>query len=270
MSLNRGRSRRTFVATLALSLALSAPAAAGDPPATDITVAGLRAGLTRVRGGDRPGDVRALGLSVTHVGFGLEGPFSVRAVNTGSLAGGDNGIEGGIGQAVAGGLRAPLGKNHGLVVRGGLEFGFFGNKYLWDSIVELPQLQLGYQWLVPRSVIDVAMKGGYVIVGRHNTGDAGSRDLDGSFEVGAIGALHIGPVDLRASYTSVRVRDGGSPVDLLEAAFCGHIPPAVLCTDVRYELGDVRLPGGSLSDTVASYVGLTGGIVLFANERKKR
>ena len=200
-------SRRTCVATLAVGLSLGAPAAAGDPPATDITVVGVRGGVTRVRGGDRSGEVSALGISVTHVGFGLEGLFSVRAVNTGSLAAGANGIEGGLGQAVAGGLRAPFGKNHGLVTRLGLEFGFFGNKYLWDSAIELPQLQLGYQWLVPRSVIDVAMKGGYVIVGRHNTGDAGSRDLDGSLELGAIGALHVGAVDLRASSLGARRDD---------------------------------------------------------------
>jgi len=263
---------RTFVVALA-SLVVSlipAPARAVDPPATDITVTGLRGGLTRVRGGDRHGDVTAFGLSVTHVGFGLEGLFSVRAVNTGSLAGGANGIEGGIGQAVAGGVRLPVGATHGVVVRGGLEFGFFGNKYLWDSSIELPQLQLGYQWLVPRSVVDVAVKGGYVLVGRHNTGDAGTRDLDGSFEWGGIGALHIGSIDLRASYTSVQVNDGGSPVDLFEAAICGHAKPLVLCTDIRYELGDVRLLDGRFSDTVASYVGLTAGIVLFANDTKKR
>jgi len=61
------------------------------------------------------------------------------------------GIQGGFGNAVAGGVRAPFGRNHGLVVRAGGEGSFFGNKYLWDSLLELPQLQLGYQWLVPQS-----------------------------------------------------------------------------------------------------------------------
>lgn len=260
-----------FMAAIAATLLVSTPAMATDPPATDVTVAGLRAGLTKVRGGDRNGEVGTVGVSFTHVGFGLEGPVSVRVINTAALAGGAAGIEGGMAQAFAGGVRAPFGKTHGLVARGGLEFAFFGNKYLWDSMLEFPQVQLGYQWLVPRSVVDVAMKGGYVLLGRHNTGDAASQELDGSFEWGAIGALHIGAFDVRASHTRVLVRGGGAPFDLVEAAFCGHASPVpiVLCTDVRYELGDVRLLDQSLRAAVVSYVGLTVGIVLFANEAKR-
>lgn len=256
---------------LALALTLtSSRAIAKEVDATDVTATGVHGGLTEVRGGDRDAQNGAFGLAMTHVGFGYERPATIRAVNTLSLAGGAHGIEGGFGNAVAGGVRAPFGRHHGLVVRGGGEGSFFGNKYLWNSLLELPQLQLGYQWLVPASVADLAMKGGYVLLGRHNTGDGAVRDLGGALEWGGIGNVHMGPVDLRASYARIYPRHGGSPVDLLEGVFCGNAEGIVLCTDVRYEQGDVRVPGAGLRDAKVSYVGMTVGFVVFENKPKAR
>lgn len=254
-----------FVLVLVL---VASPAGAADPPHTDVTVSGIHAGLMRVRGGDREGQIGTVGISTTHVGFGYERPFTIRVINTASIGFGGKSIQGGISNAVAGGVRAPVGKNHGVVLRGGIEGGIFGNKYLWNSHLELPQLQLGYQWLVPRSVAELAAKGGYVLLGRHNTGDAGTRDTGGSFEVGGIAATHIGALDLRASYTRIFVRHGGSPVDLLEGNFCGHASPLVVCTDVRYELGDARLPDDSLRPTHITYVGITLGLSILEQKRK--
>src|SRR5215203_2790697 len=117
---------------------LSRPAEAREIEATDVAISGLHASLTQARGGDKNADLAAFGISNTHVGFGYEKPGTIRVVNTFLLAGGAKGIEGGFGNAVAGGVRAPFGKNHGLVVRAGFEGSFFGNKYLWDSLLELP------------------------------------------------------------------------------------------------------------------------------------
>ena len=238
--------------------------------ATDVTQSGLHAALTQVRGGDKNAQLNAFGITSSHVGFGYERPGTIRVINTLTLAGGADGIEGGLSNAVAGGVRAPFGKNHGLVLRGGGEGSIFGNKYLWDSLLELPQLQLGYQWLVPGSVADAAMKGGYVLLGRHNTGDGAVRDLGGSFEWGGIGVLHLAPFDLRTSYARVYPRHGGTAVDLLEGAFCGNARALVVCTDFRYERGDVRIPDGTLRDAWVSYVGMTLGVVVLENKPKKR
>lgn len=253
-----------------LFLLASPPAMAKEPDATDVTESGLHAGLTQVRGGDKNGTLGAFGLWNTRIGFGYERPATIRVVNSGSLAGGADGIEGGFGNALAGGVRAPFGKKHGLVLRGGAEGSVFGNKYVWNSLLELPQLQLGYQWLVPGSVADAAMKGGYVLLGRHNTGDGAVRDLGGAFEWGGIGNVHLGPVDLRASYARIYVRHGGSPVDLLEGAFCGNAKPIVVCTNFRYELGDVGLPDGTLRGATVSYVGMTLGVVAFEKKPKNK
>lgn len=243
---------------------------AKDSDATDVTESGIHAGLTQVRGGDKNAQLGAFGLWNTHVGFGYERPATIRVINSVSLAGGAKGIEGGFGNAVAGGARVNLGKNHGLLARGGFEASFFGNKYLWDSLLELPQLHLGYQWLVPGSVADVALKGGYVLLGAHNTGDGSARDLGGSLEWGAIGSLHLGPVDLNATYSRIYPRHEGTPVDLVESAFCGNASRVSLCTNFRYEYGDVRVPGGRMQNARVSYVGLTLSVVLFEKKPKKQ
>jgi hypothetical protein len=243
------------------------PASAREVPATDVTASGLHASLTRVRGGDKNGEVGAVGIATSHVGFGFEQGVAVRVVNTGSIAGGPDGVQGGLGNAVAGGVRLPFDTTHGLVLRGGIEASFFGNKVLWDSLLELPQLHVGYQWLVPHAVIDVAARGGYVLLGRFNTGDGASRRLDGAPEVGGIASYHLGAIDLRASYARVFARHGGEPVDLLEGALCGHGGVVVMCTDLRYEVGDVRMPADrAWSEARASYVGLTLGISLSAKK----
>lgn len=254
----------------ALTLTVASSASARDVEATDVAISGLHGSLTQARGGDKNGDLAAFGFSNSHVGFGYEKPGTIRVVNTSLLAIGAKGIEGGLSNAVAGGVRLPFGRSHGVVLRGGAEGGFFGNKYLWDSLLELPQLQLGYQWLVPRSVIDVAMKGGYVLLGRHNTGDGATRDLGASFEWGAMGNLHLGAFDLRTSYTRFNPRYGGSAVDELEGAFCGIAKTFVLCTDYRYERGDVRKPDGMLRDARISYLGMTIGFASFESLPSKK
>ena len=247
------------------SLLASGVASAQSRPieATDVAISGLHAALTQARGGDTNADLAAFGVTSSHIGFGYEKPGTIRVVNTAVLAIGAKGIEGGFSNAVAGGVRVPFGRSHGVVLRGGAEGTIFGNKYLWDSLLELPQLQVGYQWLVPRSVADVALKGGYVLLGRHNTGDGATRNLGASFEWGAVANLHLGPFDLRTTYSRIYARYGGTPVQELEGAFCGIARTFTLCTDYRHERGDVRVPDGALKDARISYLGFTVGFVAF-------
>jgi hypothetical protein len=244
-----------------VSAARSGAAAGKEIYASDFNVGGPQTSFARVRGADRAVDanVVALGFASNRVGFGIEKGFGVRVVNSGSFALGAKGIQGGFDSALAGGYRIPIARTHGVMARVGAEGGIFGNKYLWDSMLEVPQLHLGYQWLVPDgSVVDVAMKGGYVLFGRHNVGDAGSQSLDGSPEVGGIGTLHLGPVDLRATYTRFFPRHGAEAVDELESVLCGRTRWLVICETVRYEVGDVRVgPRGDLRSSQVSFIGIT-------------
>ncbi|MDB4947080.1 MAG: hypothetical protein JWP97_6614 [Labilithrix sp.] len=235
-----------------------------------MTESGLHGGLTQTRGSDRDGKLGAFGFRSSHIGFGHEKLVAVRVVNIASLAFGSTGVEGGLSNAFAGGLRLPITARQGIVLRGGIEGTFFGNKYLWDSQLELPQLHVAYQWLAPGKVFDLAAKGGYILLGRHNTGDAAVRDTDGSLEWGALADGHLGPVDLHATWTRIRPRHGGSPVNQIEGAFCGNAGRVTLCTDLRYEVGDVRLLDGSFRDATVTTVGLTFGYVLFDKKPEKR
>lgn len=239
-----------------------------DVDATDVTESGIHAAVTTVQGADRgDGRLAYYGFSSSHVGYGYEAPATIRVVNNGGIAFGAHGVEGGIDNSVTGGVRAPFGKNHGLVVRGGFEGNFFGNKYLWDSRLELPEFQLGYQWLVPGKVVDFAMKGGYILLGRHNAGDAGERRTDGSLEWGGVGTIHFKNLDLRADYSRIYPRHAGNTVNQVGYAFCGNRKPFTVCTDFRYEVGQVYLPDAQLHDSRVTYVGLTFGFEL---EKKKK
>jgi hypothetical protein len=261
--------RAASAASLVVALALTATPALADPPATDVLIGGLDASMTNVTGADRTkARLASFGMSSSHVGFGYEGPLAIRVVNTASLGYGVNRFQGGIDNALAGGVRLALSKNHGIVFRGGIEASFFGNQYLWDSLLELPQFHLGYQWIVPHSVIDVAFKTGYVLDGRHNTGDAVMRELNSSFEVGGIGALHVGPMDIRLTYTRVLVRNGETPIDMLEGAFCGIARKFSVCSAVRYEVGEGILPDLTYRETRASFVGLTFGTYILDRYKK--
>ena len=250
---------------------LPATAFAKDAPATDISVGGVSASITQAHGGDRDAQAVAYGLASSHIGFGYESPFTVRALNTGWFGAGTHGIQGGISNAFSGGPRLNLGKDQGVFLRFGIEGAFFGNQYLWDSLLELPQLQLGWQWLVPHQVIDFAAKGGYILWGRHNTGDSAMRELDASLEAGGQAALHLGPADLHAGYTHAFIRGGGRPIDMFDGNFCSIVKRLAICTSVRYEFGDEVVPSGELRFARVSFVGLTVGTLIDRLRiRKKR
>jgi hypothetical protein len=257
---------RLLAPTFAIVLSSSRLASAREVQASDVEMIGLQTSFTRVRGSDRDAEIGALGLSMSRVGFGFEKGFGVRVVNTGSLALGDKGLQGGLGTALAGGFRLPVHKTHGVVLRGGYDASFFGNKYVWSSMIELPQMQLGYQWLTPSkdasgSMVDVVAKGGYLWLGRHNTGDAGVRKLDASWELGGAGSLHMGPVNMRVTYTHIVLGERNAPVDQVEAAICGQTKRVFVCETLRYEVGDVRVPGGTLAPSRVSFLGLTVGLM---------
>jgi hypothetical protein len=245
--------------------------------ASDFNTGGLQTTLTRVRGSDRNGELGAFGFAANRVGFGYEKGIAIRVVNVGSLAVGSKGLQGGINSALAGGYRFSFEKNHGPVVRGGVEIALFGNKWLWDSMIEIPQFHLGYQWLVPYfdladsrqrprdaeppKLIDVAAKGGYILIGRHHTGDAARRDTSGAPEFGGIASIHLGWLGIRASYTKIFPRHGGSDVDQFDASLCGLTSRFFICQTIRYEVGEVRTLDGVLRDSQVSILGLTIGFL---------
>ena len=158
--------RPALSAILVTALLAVAGAARADAvvPATrdtaDSNLSGLRTALTVVRKGDVDGRMGSLAWSGAHAGWGYEDLGTVRHVTWFALGGGPRGIEGGLGGAMSGGLRLPSAGPHAIVIRGGLEGALFGNLLAYHSLLELPQLHAGYQYLFRGALFEVAAKGG--------------------------------------------------------------------------------------------------------------
>jgi len=259
---------RALPLALVVLVALTASAAARAEPVApavrdtaDSNLSGGRTALTVVRGGDVDGRMGSLSWAGAHAGWGYEDAATVRHVTWFALGGGPRGIEGGIGAAMSGGLRLPAASPHSAFVRAGIEGALFGNLLAYHSILELPQLHAGYQYLVRGTLFEVAAKGGWLLLGRHDVGEDGRRVLDGSPEAGALAALVTRSVVMRGAFARVFVTDDARPVDLFEASACGIAVPVAVCADVRVERGDVYGPTSALLPGARStFVGLTVGV----------
>jgi hypothetical protein len=134
-----------------------------------------------------------------------------------------------------------------------------GNKELYSSLLELPQVQLGYQLMRGAEVLEVAGRAGAVLVGRYNTGNDAHRKLGDAFELGGHLAAHLRPVHLEMGFMRVLTDSRpGDPVDMVSGALCGEAAFAWLCVDARYWRGNAVFPSGW--GTVNSvYAGFTVG-----------
>ena len=85
--------------------------------------------------------------------FNRRGLFSTHGMHRLAIGGGGAGFEGTLQGSLAGGFRFPVGERHGPVIRAGI-FGYLrGNDAFYASLLDLPQVQVGYQYLHGRTVI---------------------------------------------------------------------------------------------------------------------
>ena len=222
---------------------------------------GLQGSVTRTRGADRSFQVPSLTLGGARVGFGHEHGVAVRFMNAFALGGGVKGVEGAMSMAVSGGWRAPVAKDHGPIVRGGLDASFFGNAALSDLRLELPQAHLGWQTLGNGKLAEIVGKGGVILFGWRHAGDAAERPLNLSPEVGALGTVQMPLFDLYVDYTHVFVRHEGGPLDVVGMRLCGKARPVLVCTNVRLETGDVSVRGGPPVNAESTFFGLLLGFM---------
>lgn len=195
--------------------------------------------------------------------FGARRLYSTRESGFGYIGGGAVGFEGGIGADMAWGVRIPVGQYHGPFFRAGLRGWMLGNDRLYSSLLEIPQLQFGYQLLARSTVLEVGWRVGPVLAGRFNTGHDASRKLGKSFEVGSYTVVHAAPVHFDLGLTRVLENDREGPLHLVEGKLCGNALVVRLCMDGRYFIGREKLNGqwARLGDsTQAFYGGLTVGL----------
>lgn len=194
---------------------------------------GIRGGETAVHGADAKAGVSLHSVSSSYV-TDRRGGVSARAGHFAFLGGGRGGMEGGIGLDVGFGLYHPAGRAHGPFSRLGGRGFLLGNPVFFASLVELPQLQLGYQVLTRDLHLELAARGGPVLAGRLNP-DGERRRLGGSFEWGGHAALGAGPLNLELEFSHVEPGEddpyGG--VDVLSALLCGGARYLGACFDAR-------------------------------------
>jgi len=235
-----------------------------SPAQVDTGVGGLRVSSTMLNGSDHDTSGATLGLQFggQEQSYGAMGLFSSRNSSFAHIGGGRAGFEGGIGIDFAGGMRTSLTDGSAGFLRLGARGWLLGNNYLYSSMLEVPQLQLGWQWLQRGKVVEVAGRTGPVLVGRYNTGDDAFRKLGDAFEVGGHAAVHLEPGHLELGYTRVYATSPGRPVDMVQGSICGQALVLAICVDGKYFRGDQRLGGvpDAFGPAEAFYGGLTIGI----------
>lgn len=219
---------------------------------------GLRASETAIDGRDPKAAVGLVSESVSYLQDPKAG-VNARLSHFALLGGGRSGLEGGLGVSLAGGLLVPVGADHGPFSRLGLRAQMLGNDVLWTSLVELPELELGYQLLRRTLHLELAARGGAVLVGRYNP-DGARRPLGSAFEYGGLVATRVGAVDFDLEWTRIEARgsDPGTPVDVLSALLCGGANYFGVCFDARLYAGDVR-EAGRVRERTSAFIGLSLG-----------
>lgn len=154
--------------------------------------------------------------------------LSVRYRDTLALGYMSGGIAGEMSVDVAAGTHIMLGASHGPVVRGGLRARLLGNDALYDSLIELPQAQLGYQWLQGPLQLELAARGGLMLDGRlflpgvrHNFGLQP--------EIGAYSTLRYQWLRADLEWSWLRVDGSFAHAQRGEARLCGASVPFSVC-----------------------------------------
>lgn len=237
---------------------------------------GARVSITRLQGSDADDTGRGMGLSLAgHAErYAAYRDFSLREASFAFLGGGSLGLEGGVGMDVAAGLRLPFSSHQGPVVRLGARGYLLGNDKLYESLLEAPQLQIGYQFLQFRRLVEVAGRVGPVLAGRFNTGDETERKLGKAFEVGGHVSVHWSVVHLEIQHAHVLMDGPLADVDLLSSRLCGDAWRLELCVDTRVGWGGatVRRVGDLRDPVVSAFGGLAVGFSdrAFRSEQRDR
>jgi hypothetical protein len=189
--------------------------------------------------------------------------FTARGWGLAGLGGGTGGFEGALGGGGAVGYRARLDEDYGLFMRLGFDGAMIGNQKLYVSWIEVPQGQVGYQYLHDRDVFEVGAHGGPILAGRFNPGDDARRDTSGSLEYGPYLSIHggFGRIDGTWMHMLATQFADGTPVDVVRGNACLYLGKSFgVCGDFSYMRGHTQWAFGSItSDSTALYGGVLFG-----------
>jgi hypothetical protein len=145
-----------------------------------------------------------------------------------------------------------------------------GNDSYYASLIELPQLQLGYQYMRGNTVVELGGKAGAVLTGRERIGDA-RRMLGTGLEYGGYGALQLPWMRAGLELSRLPVDDAVSTrVDVAEGTLCVRGAPFAICADARAAFTKAELSANEPASRVRSvYAGLLLGFTAEGKPRHK-
>lgn len=178
-----------------------------------------------------------------------------------ALGGGAAGLEGILSGSLAYGFRAPLLPDEGPVIRAAASGYIMGDDAFYASLLELPQVQVGWQWSRGHAVIEVAGTTGVVLTGRFRAGDAETRQMGHGFAFGGHASLQVPWVRLSVEAEQLPSYDSlSAPVNVARGTLCAVAYPMAICADGRAEQTRALLGTGvSESLVTAAYAGITLG-----------
>lgn len=188
------------------------------------------------------------------------GKVNARYTDFFTMGGGPAGFDGGLGIDAAIGFRPLIGEHHGPIARLGLRAHYRYHQHFHSSLLELPQLELGYAYLRKTLHLEVGVRGGPVLTGRYGVDGGATTNLSGTFEVGGYLAFGARPVRFDLEASRVRLDAGPEgPVESIDALLCGALSRPIVCFHGSAARGDLLGVAG-LTRATATYIGLTVGI----------
>jgi len=228
-----------------------------------LSVTGIRPSLTRISSA-------GTGLGTTNdFGVAFAGAFDAYALDGAShsqaqwvLGGGTAGFEGMLAGVIELGYRLDVSETQGPFARAAFDGRMQGNDRFYFSMLELPRLTLGWQFLSGRTVLEVGARGGPILTGRFNPGDNGVRSLSGSLEYGAFASAQVEFLRFEATAMRIDARKTGNftPVDLGKGSVCAIAGKVGICGDFMVMRGDARFPVYGHQEALATYAGITVGL----------
>jgi hypothetical protein len=231
-------------------------------PKVSLSVTGVRASVTHVNTGVVNDSTIGVGFAGAADAYALDG--TTHGATYFMLGGGEGGFEGALAGTIDIGYRIPISEDHGPFGRIGFDGRLQGNDLLYFSLLELPRLTLGWQYIHGKTVLEGGARGGAVLTGLYDPSEAGRRKLNG-FEWGGFVSAQADFIKIDASFMRIEARKtlNGTPVDIARAELCVVGGALGLCVDGMLFRGDAELRAsapGTIQSTSSQYVGLTLGL----------
>lgn len=239
------------------------------------TVFGVRGALTHVDGAENDGTYAGAMVSVASEQYKSWNLASAHFAMNMGLGGGSAGLEGALGGSITGGIRIPVTANQGPIARMGVGGEMLGNRKFYFSRITLPVAEIGYQYSLDRTVLELGARGDVILTGRYNSDHRTRRELGvGTLEWGGYLAAHTRFGRLDVSYSRIEGRDTTprGVVSVLRGTACGHILDKIgVCLDGMLLDGLATYPAPEGAPVVmrptpnvtSFYGGLTVGIIEF-------